>query len=136
MPGSVYKTKSLDSVYDAIRLPSFKDITENKRKYAESFYTQYINTDPFSGQRMVESYGEHLYVVQNPAAKPLTTAEMDRVYGLNYMRTYHPSYEAAGGVPAIEEVKFSLVKQPGLFWRLQFLRPYFSSGTNYPDPEP
>ena len=128
VPGSVYKTKSLDSVYDAIRLPSFKDITENKRKYAESFYTQYINTDPFSGQRMVESYGEHLYVVQNPAAKPLTTGEMDRVYGLNYMRTYHPSYEAAGGVPAIEEVKFSLVSNRGCFGGCSFCALTFHQG--------
>ena len=128
VPGSVYKTKSLDSVYDAIRLPSFKDITESKRKYAESFYTQYINTDPFSGQRMVESYGEHLYVVQNPAAKPLTTAEMDRVYGLNYMRTYHPSYEAAGGVPAIEEVKFSLVSNRGCFGGCSFCALTFHQG--------
>lgn len=128
VPGSVYKTKSLDSVYDAIQLPSFKDITENKRKYAESFYTQYINTDPFSGQRMVESYGEHLYVVQNPAAKPLTTGEMDRVYGLNYMRTYHPSYEAAGGVPAIEEVKFSLVSNRGCFGGCSFCALTFHQG--------
>ena len=128
VPGSVYKTKSLDSVYDDIQLPSFKDITENKRKYAESFYTQYINTDPFSGQRMVESYGEHLYVVQNPAAKPLTTGEMDRVYGLNYMRTYHPSYEAAGGVPAIEEVKFSLVSNRGCFGGCSFCALTFHQG--------
>lgn len=128
VPGSVYKTKSLDSVYDAIQLPSFKDITENKRKYAESFYTQYINTDPFSGQRMVESYGEHLYVVQNPAAKPLTMGEMDRVYGLNYMRTYHPSYEAAGGVPAIEEVKFSLVSNRGCFGGCSFCALTFHQG--------
>ena len=128
VPGSVYKTKSLDSVYDAIQLPSFKDITENKRKYAESFYTQYINTDPFSGQRMVESYGEHLYVVQNPAAKPLTTGEMDRVYGLNHMRTYHPSYEAVGGVPAIEEVKFSLVSNRGCFGGCSFCALTFHQG--------
>ena len=128
VPGSVYKTKSLDSVYDAIQLPSFKDITENKRKYAESFYTQYVNTDPFSGQRMVESYGEHLYVVQNPAAKPLTMGEMDRVYGLNYMRTYHPSYEAAGGVPAIEEVKFSLVSNRGCFGGCSFCALTFHQG--------
>ena len=128
VPGSVYKTKSLDSVYDAIQLPSFKDITENKRKYAESFYTQYINTDPFSGQRMVESYGEHLYVVQNPAVKPLTMGEMDRVYGLNYMRTYHPSYEAAGGVPAIEEVKFSLVSNRGCFGGCSFCALTFHQG--------
>mgnify|MGYP002576458483 FL=1 len=128
IPGTVYKTKSLESVYDAIVLPSFNELKESKRKYAESFYTQYMNTDPFSGQRMVEKYGEHLYVVQNPASKPLTTAEMDRVYGLNYMRTYHPSYEAAGGVPAIEEVKFSLVSNRGCFGGCSFCALTFHQG--------
>lgn len=128
IPGSVYRTKSLDSVYDALMLPSFEEIVKDKKKYAESFYTQYVNTDPFSGQRMVESYGEHLYVVQNPAAKPLSVAEMDRVYGLNYMRTYHPSYEAAGGVPAIEEVKFSLVSNRGCFGGCSFCALTFHQG--------
>ena len=126
--GSVYKTKDIESVYDAIELPSFKEISENKRKYAESFYTQYTNTDPFSGQRMVEKYGEHLYVVQNPAAKPLSMQEMDRVYSLNYMRTYHPSYEAAGGVPAITEVKFSLVSNRGCFGGCSFCALTFHQG--------
>ena len=126
--GSVFKTKSLDSVYDAIMLPSFQEITENKRKYAESFYIQYTNTDPFSGQRMVEKYGDNLYVVQNPAAKPLSQTEMDRVYGLNYMRTYHPSYEAAGGVPAITEVKFSLVSNRGCFGGCSFCALTFHQG--------
>ena len=126
--GSVYKTKSLDSVYDAEILPSFETITKSKRKYAESFYTQYTNTDPFSGHRMAEPYGEHLYVVQNPAAKPLTMTEMDRVYGLNYMRTYHPSYEALGGVPAIEEVKFSLVSNRGCFGGCSFCALTFHQG--------
>lgn len=126
--GSVYKTKSLDSVYDAIILPSFEEISEHKRKYAESFYIQYTNTDPFSGQRMVEKYSDHLYVVQNPAAKPLSTAEMDRVYALNYMRTYHPSYEAMGGVPAITEVKFSLVSNRGCFGGCSFCALTFHQG--------
>ena len=128
IPGTVYKTKSLESVYDAITLPSFNELKESRRKYAESFYTQYMNTDPFSGRRMVEKYGEHLYVVQNPASKPLTTAEMDRVYGLNYMRTYHPSYEAAGGVPAIEEIKFSLVSNRGCFGGCSFCALTFHQG--------
>ena len=126
--GSVYKTKDLESVYDAIMLPSFKEITDNKRKYAESFYVQYTNTDPFSGQRMIEKYGDHLYVVQNPASKPLSMQEMDRVYSLNYMRTYHPSYEAAGGVPAITEVKFSLVSNRGCFGGCSFCALTFHQG--------
>lgn len=128
IPGSVYKTKNLDSVYDGIMLPSYDEILKNKKKYAESFYTQYTNTDPFSGKTLVEKYNDHLYVVQNPAAKPLTTAEMDRVYGLNYMRTYHPSYEALGGVPAIQEVKFSLVSNRGCFGGCSFCALTFHQG--------
>ena len=53
------------------------------KRQAESFYTQYVNTDPFSGKRLVEPYGEKLYVVQNPAAKPLSQQEMDDVYALS-----------------------------------------------------
>lgn len=128
IPGSVYKTRSLESVYDAELLPSYEEVVKDKRQYAKSFYTQYINTDPFTGKRLAESYGEHLYVVQNPAAKPLTTAQMDRVYGLNYMRDYHPSYEAFGGVPAIEEVKFSLVSNRGCFGGCSFCALTFHQG--------
>ena len=113
--GTVYKTKDPDSVYDGIMLPSFEDICASKETYARSFYTQYCNTDPFTAKRLIEPYPNKCYVVQNPPAKPLTTSEMDDVYALPYMRTYHPSYEEAGGVPAIEEVKFSLVSNRGCY---------------------
>ena len=85
--------KDLDSIYDAEILPGFEEIKESKETYARSFYKQYCNTDPFSGKRLVEPYNEHLYVVQNPPAKPLTQMEMDDVYALPYMRTFHPSYK-------------------------------------------
>lgn len=126
--GTVVKVKSLDSVYDAITLPNFKSVKEQKRKYAESFYTQYCNTDPFVGKRLVEPYSDHLYVVQNPPAKPLTTMEMDDVYALPYMRTYHPSYEKMGGVPAIEEIKFSLTSNRGCFGGCSFCALTFHQG--------
>lgn len=126
--GTVVKVKSLDSVYDAITLPNFESVKEQKRKYAESFYTQYCNTDPFVGKRLVEPYSEHLYVVQNPPAKPLTTMEMDDVYALPYMRTYHPSYEKMGGVPAIEEIKFSLTSNRGCFGGCSFCALTFHQG--------
>ena len=126
--GTVYKTKNLDSVYDAISLPSYDEVREDKRTYAGSFYTQYCNTDPFSGKRLVEAYGKKQYVVQNPPAKPLTQAEMDRVYSYNYMRTYHPSYEVLGGVPAIQEVKFSLVSNRGCFGGCSFCALTFHQG--------
>lgn len=128
IPGTVCKVKDLESVYDAIILPTYDDLKADKLNYARSFYTQYCNTDPFSGKRLVEQYGEHCYVVQNPPARPLTQAEMDRTYSYPYMRTYHPSYEEAGGVPAIREVKFSLISNRGCFGGCSFCALTFHQG--------
>ena len=126
--GTVVKTKSLASIYDAEILPSFEDLKADKMNYARSFYTQYLNTDAFNGKRLVEPYSEHLYVVQNPPATPLTQMEMDDVYSLPYQRTYHPSYEAKGGVPAIKEIKFSLISNRGCFGGCSFCALTFHQG--------
>ena len=128
IPGTVYKTDCLENVYDALELPTFSEILNSKEAFAKSFYIQYCNTDPFSGKRLVEQYKENVYIVQNPPAKPLTTAEMDRVYALPYMRTYHPSYEEAGGIPAIDELKFSLVSNRGCFGGCSFCALTFHQG--------
>jgi len=113
---------------DAVQLPSFDQIRLDKRAYARSFYLQYCNTDPFAGKRLYETYKNCVYIVQNPASKPLSQLEMDDVYALPYMRTYHPSYEAAGGVPAIREVKFSLVSSRGCFGGCNFCALTFHQG--------
>ncbi|MFR8034033.1 MAG: YgiQ family radical SAM protein [Lachnospiraceae bacterium] len=126
--GTVFRTKTLDCVYDAKMLPSYKELLKDKKNYAKSFYTQYCNTDPFSGKRLVEPYSDHLYVVQNPPSKPLTQMEMDDVYDLPYMRTYHPSYEKSGGVPAIAEIKFSLISNRGCFGGCSFCALTFHQG--------
>lgn len=126
--GTVYKTKSLESVYDAVILPTFEEVCKDKKQYAKSFFVQYSNTDPFTGKRLVEPYSDHLYVVQNPPAKPLTQAEMDDVYALPYMRTYHPSYEKDGGIPAIAEVKFSLIHNRGCIGGCSFCALTFHQG--------
>ena len=126
--GTVCKVKNLDSVYDAIILESYSDLKADKLNYAKSFYTQYCNTDPFTAKRLVEPYSDHLYVVQNPPSKPLSQSEMDRVYSYPYMRTYHPSYEEAGGVPAIEEVKYSLISNRGCFGACSFCALTFHQG--------
>lgn len=126
--GTVVKVKSLDSVYDALVLESWEDLKKDKLNYAKSFYKQYCNTDPFTSKRLVEPYSEHLFVVQNPPTKPLTQSEMDRVYALPYMRTYHPSYDALGGVPAIEEVKYSLISNRGCFGGCSFCALTFHQG--------
>lgn len=128
LDGTVCKVKNLDSVYDAVLLESYEDMKKDKLCYAKSFYTQYQNTDPFSGKRLVEPYSEHLFVVQNPPSKPLSQQEMDDVYALPYRRTYHPSYEKAGGVPAIEEVRFSLISNRGCFGGCSFCALTFHQG--------
>lgn len=126
--GTVYKTRDHESIYDAIELPHFEALKADKLEYAKSFYIQYSNTDPFSGKRLFETYDEKLFVVQNPPAKPLTQSEMDSVYALPYMRDYHPSYKELGGVPAIEEVKFSLISNRGCYGGCSFCALTFHQG--------
>lgn len=126
--GTVFKAKNLESVYDALELPSYRNVLDSKKEFARSFYIQYCNTDPFSGKRLVEKYKDNEYVVQNPPSLPLTQAEMDRVYSLPYMRDYHPSYQEAGGIPAIEEVKFSLTSNRGCYGGCNYCALTFHQG--------
>ncbi len=125
--GTVFRMEELDNALPTLVLPSFDTIKSDKRKYAESFHIQYGNCDPFTAKRLAEPY-DRGYVVQNPPQKPLSTQEMDEVYGLPYCRTYHPSYEKLGGVPAIEEVKFSLVSNRGCFGACSFCALTFHQG--------
>lgn len=128
IPGTVYKTKDISGIYNSVMLPSYEEMKQNKELYAKSFGLQYENTDSFTGRPLVEPYPNNIYVVQNPPQPPLTTEEMDAVYDLPYMRTYHPSYEAAGGVPAISEIKFSLISNRGCFGGCSFCALTFHQG--------
>ncbi|HHX61881.1 MAG TPA: YgiQ family radical SAM protein [Epulopiscium sp.] len=127
IPGTVYKTTDKDRAYDAITLPSYEEICQSKKSYAKSFLTQSQNMDHITGKTLIESYGD-LYVVQNPAQPPLTGEELDAVYELPFVGTYHPIYEAAGGIPAIEEVKFSLTSNRGCFGNCNFCALAFHQG--------
>lgn len=126
--GTVYKTKDISGIYDGLQLPSYHEMKEKPALYADSFSLQYQNTDPFQGKYLIEPYPNGVYVVQNPPAKPLTTDEMDAVYDLPYQRTYHPSYEEKGGVPAIAEIKFSLISSRGCFGGCNFCALTFHQG--------
>ena len=126
--GTVVKIKDRDRIYDAEFLPSYEDLKADKKTYADSFYTQYLNTDAFNGKRLAEPYSDHLFVVQNPPSKPLSVSEMDDVYSLPYTRTYHPSYEAKGGIPAISEIRFSLISNRGCFGGCSFCALTFHQG--------
>lgn len=126
--GSVYKTREIDGVTDGIILPSFDELQADRLNYARSFLIQYKNTDFASAKPLIECYGEKRYVVQNPPQRPLTTQEMDDVYSLPYMNSYHPSYEKEGGVPAIKEIKFSLTSNRGCFGGCSFCALTFHQG--------
>ena len=126
--GTVFKTRNLDIVYDYKILPDYQELKDDKRVYAKSFFVQYSNTDPVLGKRLVEPYYGKEFVVQNPPAKPLTQEEMDEVYALPYMRNYHPCYEADGGIPAIREIKFSLISNRGCFGACSFCALTFHQG--------
>ena len=125
--GTVFKTKDISRVYDYIELPDYEEIIKDKDLYAKSFLTQYENTDAITAKPLVERYKEYT-VVQNPPSMPLKTNELDKVYALNYERNYHPMYESMGGVPAIEEVKFSLISNRGCFGNCNFCALAFHQG--------
>lgn len=127
--GTCYRTKDISGVSeDDILLPDYDSLTRDRLEYARSFYTQYINTDPYSAKTLVEGYGNRGYVVQNPPAYPLTQMEMDDVYDLPYMNNYHPIYESKGGIPAISEIKFSLTSNRGCFGGCSFCALTFHQG--------
>ena len=132
--GTVYRTKDIsgltsgEEAYRAIILPSYDEMKADPLKYAGSFQIQYQNTDPFSAKVLAEPYPNGIYVVQNPPQEPLTTEEMDDIYSLSYQRNYHPSYESQGGVPAVSEIKFSLISSRGCFGGCSFCALTFHQG--------
>ena len=126
--GTVYKTQDLSGIYHPVMLPSYQECKEKKELYAESFLKQYQNTDPFNGAPLAEAYPDKIFVVQNPPAKPLSEQEMDDIYNLPYQRTYHPSYQKDGGVPAIQEIKYSITSARGCFGGCSFCALTFHQG--------
>jgi uncharacterized radical SAM protein YgiQ len=126
--GTVYKTRNEENIYDAVKLPEFEEIKEDKRKYAESFGIQYKNTDPFNGKRLYETYDKSLFVVQNPPSRPLTQQEFDDVYERPYMRAWHPIYDKMGGIPAFSEIKYSISSNRGCFGECNFCALTFHQG--------
>lgn len=118
--GTVYKTSNKDYIpYDVVELPTYDQIIGNKRKYAESFNMKYHHIDHITAKPLMEKYRNH-YVIQNPPNEPLTKEEMDSVYNLPYERTYHPIYKQLGHIPAINEVKFSIISNRGCYGGCSF----------------
>ncbi len=114
--GTVWKTRDITYVNDAIVLPSYQEICADKRSYAKSYQIQHEHVDAIIAKTLIEPSGD-IYLVQNPPALPLTRQEMDFVYQLPYMRTFHPKYQT---IPAIEEVRFSVISNRGCFGSCSF----------------
>lgn len=112
--GSCYMTAPEHTPFGAAECPSYAQVCESKKAYAKACRIQYDQQDEVYGKRVIQRHGSRM-LVQNPPALSLTTEELDWVYSLPYTRTYHPSYEAQGGVPGIAEVQFSITHNRGCF---------------------
>ncbi|ARC85778.1 radical SAM superfamily protein [Clostridium argentinense CDC 2741] len=117
--GTSYITKDISNIKDYILLPSFEEVSTNKKAYAKSYKLYSKEQDSIWGKTLIEPYGDR-YVVQTPPQHPLTEEEMDKVYNLPYTRAYHPIYEPMGGIPALQEVKFSITSHRGCFGSCSF----------------
>ena len=115
------------SAYEFVEVPSFEEVLENKTAYAQANRIEYLEHDPFVGRAIVQKHGKK-YLLTNPPARPLTTPEMDQVAELPYVREPHPMYDALGGVPAIEEVRFSVTHNRGCFGACNFCSLAFHQG--------
>lgn len=113
--------------FPSVDCPSYEEVLADKAAYARSVKLQYDEADHVRGRAILQPHGKRIFV-QNPPALPLSTAEMDKVYSLPYARTYHPSYEAQGGVPAIQEVQFSIIHNRGCFGACNFCALAFHQG--------
>ena len=128
IPGTVYKARGIEQCDNPVILPTFEEMEQDRLAYARSFGEQCRNLNPFLSHSLVEEYPHSVFVIQNPPSEPLTTEELDEVFALPYTRRYHPSYEVAGGVPAIEEVRFSIASNRGCMGDCAFCALNFHQG--------
>lgn len=126
IPGTCYITSEPDCD-GAVTAPSLEECRADKRAYADACRIQYYEQNPYMGKTVIQAHGDK-FLVQNPPSPPLKTEELDEVYALPYMRTYHPMYEASGGIEAIKEVKFSIAANRGCYGGCNFCALAFHQG--------
>jgi len=127
LPADIKSAISSKGTKNIAILPAFEDVSEDKRLYAEAFKIQYTEQDAVTGKTLVQQHGDR-YLVQNPPTLPMSVAELDKVYALPYERTYHPIYEKYGGIPAINEVEFSITSHRGCYGGCSFCALNFHQG--------
>ncbi len=124
--GICYMSKTADPT--CLQLPSHQEVAADRKKYCEAFTLQYDEQDPIRGKRMCQQQDKDRYLIQNQPPLPLTREELDAVYELPYTRTWHPMYQKDGGVPALQEVEFSLASTRGCFGSCSFCAITFHQG--------
>ncbi len=127
IPGTCYIINNLNDIYGYKILDSYREIINNKREFAHTAKIQYEEQDPIKGNILVQQHNGR-YLVQNPPARTLSRDMMDLVYSLPYQRDYHPVYEKEGGIPAVEEVKYSITSSRGCFGGCSFCALAFHQG--------
>lgn len=125
--GTCYLTKNIEGIQNYIEVPSYEEVLEKKQAYGEAYKLESFEQDPIRGKTIIQKHGDR-YLVQNSPQLPLTNQEMDQTYNLPYMRTYHPIYEKDGGIPAIQEVKFSITSHRGCYGSCSFCALTFHQG--------
>ncbi|MDR2931566.1 MAG: YgiQ family radical SAM protein [Oscillospiraceae bacterium] len=127
IPGTCFMGETPLIPKNAVSCASFAKVAENRESFAKAYAIQAGEQDPVTGKAVVQKHGER-YLIQNPPAQPLARAELDNVFELPFERMYHPSYEALGGVKAIEEVEFSIMHNRGCFGGCNFCSIAFHQG--------
>ncbi|PRR84603.1 YgiQ family radical SAM protein [Clostridium vincentii] len=125
--GTCYITRDIEKLSNYIEAPSFEEVSTDKKSYGDSYKIEHYEQDAITGKGIIQKHGDR-YLIQNPPQVPLTNDEMDFTYDLPFMRTYHPIYEAKGGIPAIKEVKFSITSHRGCFGSCSFCALTFHQG--------
>ena len=125
--GTCYITNDISNIKNAVIVPSFEEVSTDKKAYGEAYKLEYYEQDSIIGRTIIQQYGNR-YLVQNPPQDNLTQEEMDMTYNLPYTKTYHPIYEAKGGIPAIKEVRFSITSHRGCFGSCSFCALTFHQG--------
>lgn len=125
--GTCYVCDPRETPYEGVECPSFENVSTNKKEYAVAARIQQDEQDFFRGKLLKQKHGK-MMVIQNAPMEPLSGAELDAVYELPFMRTYHPTYEKSGGVPAIKEVRFSITHNRGCFGACNFCSIAFHQG--------
>ncbi len=128
IPGTVYRSRTTNHTYKPIFLPSFEECKNDTKSHALSFSLQYRNLNPYTSHTLIEAYPHDVYVIQNPPSTPLTQDDFDSIYELPFERAWHPAYDKDRGVPALNEVRFSLTSNRGCLGDCSFCSLNFHQG--------